>query len=123
MRLYSAEGAGLQQDKVVVRIQPLRCLTNDLIERTEVIRALQRKCFEHVRKASSAPGAPGRSGESGIGRKRVVIYRGSDFKQVLIHSSAEKLMPCVRGFLSKRVLISIKLFDNLVKMIKIWLLS
>ena len=52
MRLYSAEGAGLQQDKVVVRIQPLRCLTNDLIERTEVIRALQRKCFEHVRTAT-----------------------------------------------------------------------
>ena len=44
-------------------------------------------------------------GERGIACERVVIQRGSDFKQVLIHSSAEKLMPYMRGFLSKRVLI------------------
>ena len=62
MRLYSAEGAGLQQDKVAARIHTLEYLVNDLTERTKVIRALQRKCFEHVRKASSAPGTPGRSG-------------------------------------------------------------
>ena len=48
MRLYSAEGAGLQQDKVAARIHTLRHLTNDLIEKTGMIRALQQKCFEHV---------------------------------------------------------------------------
>ena len=48
MRLYSAEGVGLQQDKVAVQIHTLEYLINDLIERTEVIRALQRKCFEHI---------------------------------------------------------------------------
>ena len=48
MRLYSTEGTGLQQDKVAVRIRTLEYLINDLIERTKVIRALQRKCFEHI---------------------------------------------------------------------------
>ena len=39
MRLYSAEGAGLQQDKVAARIHTLEYLVNDLTKRTKVLRA------------------------------------------------------------------------------------
>ena len=45
-------------------------------------------------------------GERGIVCKRVVIHCDSDFTQVLIQVIGRKLMSCMHGFLSKRVLIS-----------------